>query len=105
MIDGAAKLGWANRQLSPLAAAEVGGNGGNGSAAAEADDEVLIAQLREQLTSRLRGAPQQAGTSEAWACLEVRPFEGIAGLRGYSGIEIFEPKFFGYHLSTQHSSD
>ena len=85
MIDGAAKLGWANMQLSPLAAADVkgdagggggggGGKGGNGngSAAAEADDEVLIAQLREQLTSRLRGAPQQAGSSEAWACLEVR---------------------------------
>ena len=38
---------------------------------AEADADIMAAQLRDQLASRLRAAPQQ-GSPEAWACLEVR---------------------------------
>ena len=62
-------------QLSPLASEE-GGNSAAGSrvssaAAVEADDEVLIAQLREQLVARLRGGPQQPGNAEALACLQA----------------------------------
>ena len=76
VIKSAGKLGWANMQLSPLAAEE-GVNSAPGSragsaAAVEADDEVLIAQLREQLVARLRVAPQQAqGNADAVACLQV----------------------------------
>ncbi len=73
VISCAAKLGLPGLQLAPLANDADGdsGTGRNGaSAGAEADADIMAAQLREQLASRLRAAPQQ-GPPEAWACIEV----------------------------------
>ena len=73
VISCAAKLGLSGLQLAPLAndADDDGAEGRNGaSAGAEADTDIMAAQLREQLASRLRASPQQ-GPPEAWACLEV----------------------------------
>ena len=62
----AAELGWTGLQLSPLdgeADAKVGTAG-----APEADEVLLLAQLREALTQRLRQAPDQP---QMLACLKV----------------------------------
>jgi hypothetical protein len=70
VMTAAGAMGWAGVQLQPLGHAPDAARGA--AASAEADDEVLIAQMREQLVGRLRVQPQQQ-PAEAWACLEVGP--------------------------------
>ena len=76
VISCAAKLGLSGLQL-PALVADIDAEDSSRqrrrsgtSAGAEADADIMAAQLREQLASRLRAAPQQ-GPPEAWACLEV----------------------------------
>ena len=78
VIKATADLGWTGLQLSELdadteaagsGAAAKAGTGGRGGAP-EADEALLLAQLREQLTQRLRQQPAQP-PPEIVACLKV----------------------------------
>ncbi|KAI3431517.1 hypothetical protein D9Q98_004567 [Chlorella vulgaris] len=85
VTDAAARLGWQGIQLQPL--------GRGGLQRNQADDEVVVGQLREQLLTRVRSLGGMQVAPEVSACLEATNAYGrlSALLRGEAPAGLLPP--------------
>ncbi|PRW20681.1 Transmembrane 209 [Chlorella sorokiniana] len=91
VIDTAARIGWQGVQLQPLESLSAQQRN-------HADDEVVVAQMREQLLARMRSLGSLQPPAEATACLEaVNAYQRLSALlRGEYPAGLLPPTPQGY---------
>ncbi|EFN51830.1 hypothetical protein CHLNCDRAFT_54824 [Chlorella variabilis] len=91
VIETAARIGWQGVQLQPL-------EGQGGQQRNHADDELVVAQMREQLLARMRSLGSLQPPVEANACLEaVNAYQRLSALlRGEYPPGLLPPTPQGY---------